>query len=74
MCRYEDVFAKLFAHYKWKRIAAITEDGQKYTEYISRMDSSNNSFKLTNRKFPREKPDKSQTDFTKVSKACIHER
>ncbi|KAG5675764.1 hypothetical protein PVAND_005641 [Polypedilum vanderplanki] len=65
--QYEDVFAKLFAHYKWKRIAAITEDGQKYTEYISRMDSSNNSFKLTNRKFTHKKTNESQLqpDFFK---------
>lgn len=53
----------------WERIAAITEDGQKYTEYISRMESNNNTFKIiVNRKFPRETNEKKQLEhFEKVN-------
>lgn len=29
--RYEDVYVDLFKKLGWKRIAAMTEDGQKYT-------------------------------------------
>ncbi|CAH0557671.1 unnamed protein product [Brassicogethes aeneus] len=54
---YKHVYLKLMQHFHWKRVAALTEDGQKYTEYISSMqdvlDKENISF-ITNKKFPRE--------------------
>lgn len=38
--RYEDVYAKLLAKHDWKRLAALTEDGMKYTQYITNMEST----------------------------------
>lgn len=41
---------------KWKRIASITEDGQKYTEYLPHLVNLINKHNLTyvaNSKFPR---------------------
>lgn len=37
--RYEDVYAKLFMKFDWNRLAALTEDGMKYTKYISDMET-----------------------------------
>jgi Ni,Fe-hydrogenase I large subunit len=42
----------------WNRVAALTEDGQKYTEYISHMQDymqQNGIVFVANRKFPRER-------------------
>lgn len=36
--QYEDVYIELMKFFGWKRVAALTEDGQKYTEYISHME------------------------------------
>lgn len=66
--RYEDVFAKMFESLKWERIAAITEDGQKYTEYITHMGMEPNSNKykiIVNSKLPRES--KQLEHFEKVN-------
>jgi hypothetical protein len=52
--RYEDVYFKIFKHLKWQRAAAITEDGQKYTEYITRMEQNDTIKILVNKKIPRE--------------------
>lgn len=41
----------------WHRVAALTEDGQKYTEYISHMETllkENGIELIANKKFPRE--------------------
>lgn len=38
--RYEDVYAKLFMKFDWNRLAALTEDGMKYTQYISDMETT----------------------------------
>lgn len=59
------MFASIFEKLNWKRVAAITEDGQKYTEYITRMESNNKNYKmLINRKIPR---DAKQQDIIKVN-------
>lgn len=50
--RYEDVYSKLFKHLKWHRAATITENGQRYTEYITRLE--NDKIKIFTKKFPRE--------------------
>ncbi|XP_059221078.1 uncharacterized protein LOC106092877 isoform X2 [Stomoxys calcitrans] len=52
--QYEDLYISLMKELGWKRVAALTEDGQKYTEYISHMESTlkNNNFELiANKKF-----------------------
>lgn len=54
--RYEDVYIQLFQQFGWKRVAALTEDGQKYTEYISHMENSLKQHDvelISNKKFPR---------------------
>lgn len=38
--QYEDVYIRLMQRFGWRRIAALTEDGQKYTEYISHMEAN----------------------------------
>ncbi|XP_072396651.1 uncharacterized protein [Diabrotica undecimpunctata] len=53
---YKHVYLALFKHFGWKRVAALTEDGQKYTEYISLMsdDLEKNQISfIANKKFPR---------------------
>lgn len=55
---YKHVYIELFKKYKWKRVAALTEDGQKYTEYISLMLADFQANKIDfigNNKFSREK-------------------
>ena len=55
--RYEDVYASLLQKLNWHRVAALTEDGQKHTEYISHMEpllKKNNIALISNKKFPRE--------------------
>lgn len=55
---YIHVYLELFKKLGWKRVAALTEDGQKYTEYISLMQDlleKNNIKFIANKKFPRER-------------------
>lgn len=56
--RYQDVYAKLLDEMKWRRLVALTEDGMKYTKYITNMDSMLKDRKiidsLVNKKFSRE--------------------
>ncbi|XP_018331316.1 uncharacterized protein LOC108741146 [Agrilus planipennis] len=56
--QYKYVYLQLFKKFGWKRVAALTEDGQKYTEYISQMqdmvEKEGISF-ITNTKFPKER-------------------
>jgi hypothetical protein len=40
LSRFEDVYAKILANFDWKRLAALTEDGMKYTQYITNMEST----------------------------------
>ncbi|XP_060518097.1 receptor-type guanylate cyclase gcy-13-like isoform X2 [Cylas formicarius] len=55
---YNHVYLALFKKWRWKRIAALTEDGQKYTEYISllqdELEQDHIAF-IANKKFPRER-------------------
>lgn len=52
--QYEDVYTSIMKAFGWKRMAALTEDGQKYTEYISHMETelkNNNLELIVNKKF-----------------------
>lgn len=52
------VFIKLFKKLGYTRMAALTEEGQKYPEYLSYLQDLMKSHKMTfieNRKFPRER-------------------
>lgn len=54
--QYEYVYLQLMQHLKWSRVAALTEDGQKYTEYISHMETflkARDIELISNKKFPR---------------------
>lgn len=56
--QYKHIYLKFFKEFGWKRIAALTEDGQKYTEYISHMQKfleENDITLISNTKFPRER-------------------
>ncbi|RZC34381.1 Pkinase Tyr, ANF receptor and/or Peripla BP 6 domain containing protein [Asbolus verrucosus] len=55
---YKHVYLHFFKKLGWKRVAALTEDGQKYTEYISHMQElleENHITFISNTKFPRER-------------------
>ena len=54
--RYEDVYESLMKELRWSRVGALTEDGQKYTEYISHMvpQFKKSGIIIINKKFPRE--------------------
>lgn len=55
--RYIHAFLHIFQKYNWRRIAALTEDGLKYTEYISIMEDvvlkPNNITIIANKKFSK---------------------
>ncbi|XP_053677809.1 uncharacterized protein LOC128727882 [Anopheles nili] len=56
--QYEHVYAQLLPRLNWHRVAALTEDGRKSTEYISYMETllKENSIDLiSNKKFPRDR-------------------
>ncbi|KAH1013429.1 atrial natriuretic peptide receptor 2 [Dendroctonus ponderosae] len=63
---YKYVYQELFKYFKWKRVAALTEDGQKYTEYISLMQDElekNGITFIANKKFPRERETEPMTRY-----------
>ncbi|XP_050310160.1 retinal guanylyl cyclase 2-like isoform X2 [Anthonomus grandis grandis] len=69
---YKHVYLELFKRFKWKRVAALTEDGQKYTEYISLMQNAleqNNIAIIANKKFPRERETEPMTRYLEDLKA-----
>lgn len=54
--QYEYVYNELFKYFGWNRVSALTEDGQKYTEYISHMEGllkKNGIELIVNKKFLR---------------------
>ncbi|XP_058056866.1 uncharacterized protein LOC131208230 [Anopheles bellator] len=58
--QYEHVYAQLLPRLNWHRVAALTEDGQKATEYISYMESllkEHHIDLISNKKFPRDRTD-----------------
>nr|CAD7426195.1 unnamed protein product [Timema monikensis] len=63
--QYKDVYLRLLQKMNWKQVSALTEDGQKYTEYISHLQDllKKNNIELTNRKFPRERAGVSMTQY-----------
>lgn len=69
--RYEDVYEKLLTDLNWKRLAALTEDGLKYTEYLTAMESKlkgKNIELIVNKKFTREHDKRKQFEnFRSVS-------
>ncbi|XP_066143378.1 uncharacterized protein [Euwallacea fornicatus] len=64
---YRHVYQALFQKFGWKRVAALTEDGQKYTEYISLMqddlEKSGGITFIANKKFPRERESDTMTRY-----------
>lgn len=54
---YNHVYVKFLQYMGWKQVSALTEDGQKYTEYLSQMQSllKTNQISFSNVKFPRER-------------------
>ncbi|XP_024935475.1 uncharacterized protein LOC107275141 isoform X2 [Cephus cinctus] len=55
--QYKHVYLRLLQQLGWHRVAALTEDGQRYTEYISSMQDmlqENGITFIANFKFPRE--------------------
>ncbi|XP_008543958.2 uncharacterized protein LOC103568771 [Microplitis demolitor] len=64
--QYRHAYLQLFQRFGWKRIAALTEDGQKYTEYISYMQEllrENGINFIANVKFPREREGHQMTEY-----------
>lgn len=60
-----DVYEKLLESWNWKRLAALTEDGMKYTEYLTNMESKlrGKVDLIVNKKFPREADKAKQFDL-----------
>lgn len=53
--QYQHVYLQLLKKLGWKRLAAMSEDGQKYTEYLSHLNTllrDNNVLFVSNQKFP----------------------
>nr|CAD7396592.1 unnamed protein product [Timema poppensis] len=69
--RARDVYLRLLQKMNWKQVSALTEDGQKYTEYISHLQDllKKNNIELTNRKFPRERAGVSMTQYLEELKS-----
>lgn len=69
--RYQQVYEKLLTKWNWKRIFALTEDGMKYTQYItaleSRLKQVDPNFWFLNKKFSRDTADKDFENFRNVS-------
>ncbi|XP_061510796.1 uncharacterized protein LOC4578387 [Anopheles gambiae] len=64
--QYEHVYAQLLQRMNWRRVAALTEDGQKATEYISYMETllKERSIELiSNKKFPRDRTDTEMNQY-----------
>ncbi|XP_034938536.1 uncharacterized protein [Chelonus insularis] len=64
--QYRHVYLELFKIFGWQRVAALTEDGQKYTEYISYLQEmlrENEINFLGNFKFPREREIHEMTQY-----------
>ncbi|XP_076336163.1 uncharacterized protein LOC143239183 [Tachypleus tridentatus] len=60
------VYVELFRQLGWQRVAALTEDGQKYPEYLSLLQDlmqANGMDFITNRKFPRERASLNMTQY-----------
>lgn len=53
--QYEYVYVQLLKQLNWHRVVAFTQDGQKYTEYISQLENAlkENGIELTNKKFSK---------------------
>lgn len=69
--QYKHVYLKLFQTLGWTRVAALTEDGQKYTEYISYMEdilTTNGITFVSNVKFPREREPGGMTKYLQALK------
>lgn len=66
--QYKHVYLELFKKFGWNRVAALTEDGQKYTEYISYMQDmlrDNGIDFIANIKFPRVREDHEMSQVKK---------
>ncbi|XP_074115403.1 uncharacterized protein LOC141538040 isoform X1 [Cotesia typhae] len=64
--QYRHVYLQFFQHFAWKRVAALTEDGQKYTEYISHLQETLRDHEINfiaNVKFPRERERHEMTEY-----------
>lgn len=68
--RYQQVYEKLITYWNWKRIFALTEEGMKYTQYITtletRLKENDPNFHFLNKKFERD-PEKHFEKFRNVS-------
>lgn len=53
--QYEHLYVELFEELNWHRVAAFTEEGRKYTEYISQLQifMKGKGIDLSNRKFSK---------------------
>nr|XP_045607313.1 atrial natriuretic peptide receptor 2-like isoform X2 [Procambarus clarkii] len=61
---FRHVYTKYFAHERWKRIASLTENGQRYSEYLTLLRDllQDSGIELETLKYPQERttPDMSQ--------------
>lgn len=65
------VYLQLLQKLKWTRLAALTEDGQKYTEYLSHLQdllTRNNLTFVMNRKFPTTRDNNAMRSVSKSAR------
>ena len=63
---YRHAYLEVFRKFDWSRVASLTLDGHKYSEYISHLQDhlqTNGVNFIMNRKFPTESPDMSMVRF-----------
>lgn len=71
--QYKYVYLRLLQRLGWHRVASLTEDGQKYTEYISYMQDmlrDNGIVFVANVKFPREREVDVMTNVCVIYENC----
>lgn len=64
------VYLEIFRKFGWSKVASLTMDGHKYSEYISHLQDhlqTNGITFIMNRKFPKESYDMSMVAFLRTT-------
>lgn len=67
--QYKYVYRQLFQQIGWSRVASLTEDGQRYTEYLSHLQDLMQSQYIANRKFPRNRDSSAMPQYLRELKS-----
>ncbi|KAE8743927.1 NeuroparsinReceptor [Frankliniella occidentalis] len=70
--QYKNVYLQLFQQIGWTQVASLTEDGQRYTEYLSHLQDlmqTHGIQYIANRKFPRNRDSTAMPKYLKELKS-----